>query len=248
MSRSRTSTMRGASRSTRKRDSSTCSRLTTRSRQPSRAASACRAISTSSPGRCCWTTTTRACHYLKLHESMQFDDSSRLLAHQLVDRLCGRVGYAAEAEGTAVSGGSAANLTGLLAARAHWLASPRRGRPYVLCSADAHYSVARAAAIMGFGSADVVKVPTDEQHRMDAASLAAALAGLDGPPLAIVATSRSTATGAFDDLRAMAALRDRHATLLHGDAAHRASVLVSDRLRPLVDRLYLADSLSCDPP
>ncbi len=177
----------------------------------------------------------------------EMSPAATIIEKEIVRWLCDRVGYSAEAEGTAVSGGSAANLTGLLAARAHWLASPRRGRPYVLCSADAHYSVARAAAIMGFGSADVVKVPTDEQHRMDAASLAAALAGLDGPPLAIVATSGSTATGAFDDLRAMAALRDRYATWLHVDAAHGASVLVSDRLRPLVDGLDLADSLSWDP-
>jgi L-2,4-diaminobutyrate decarboxylase len=166
---------------------------------------------------------------------------------EIVRWLIEQAGYPATALGTAVSGGSAANLTGLLAARAKWLASPRRGRPRVLCSADAHYSMARAAAIMGIDSEDVIKIPTDAGHRLDVDALAAALQSLDEAPLAIVATSGSTATGAFDDLRAIAALRDRCDTWLHVDAAHGASVLLSERLRRLVDGLDLADSLSWDP-
>ena len=148
-------------------------------------------------------------------------------------------GYPATALGTAVSGGSAANLTGLLAARA------RKGRGVVVCGADAHYSIARAAAIMGIPASDVIKVDTDAQHRMDIEALERAL--IDREVMAIVATSGSTATGAFDDLRAVAALRDRYDTWLHVDAAHGASVLLCDSLRHLVDGLDLADSLSWDP-
>jgi L-2,4-diaminobutyrate decarboxylase len=177
----------------------------------------------------------------------EMSPAATVIEKEIIRWLCDSVGYPATAEGTAVSGGSAANLTGLMAARARWAASPERGRPVVLCSADAHYSVARAAAIMGIGGADVLKVPTDREHRMDVAALAAALDALDAPPLAIVATSGSTATGAFDDLRPIAALRDAHSTWLHVDAAHGASVLLSDRLRPLADGLDLADSLSWDP-
>lgn len=175
----------------------------------------------------------------------EMSPAATVIEEEIVRWLCDRVGYPATSEGTAVSGGSAANLTGLMAARAHWLARPERGRPVILSSGDAHYSVARAAAIMGIS--DVVKVPTDSEHRMDVAALDAILYTLDAPPLAIVATSGSTATGAFDDLRALASLRDRHATWLHVDAAHGASVLLSERLRPLVDGLDLADSLSWDP-
>ena len=68
--------------------------------------------------------------------------------------------------------------------------------PVVITSADAHYSIARAAAIMGIH--DLRKVPTDAQHRMDVGALEELLAALDAPPLAIVATSGSTATGAFE--------------------------------------------------
>ena len=165
-----------------------------------------------------------------------------VIEQEVVRWLADRVGYPDTSLGTAVSGGSAANLTALLAARARWNDSGRAGKPVILCSADAHYSTARAASIMGI---DVVKVATDGQHRLDVGALDAALR--ENEVMAIVATSGSTATGAFDDLRAIAALRDKYDTWLHVDAAHGASVVLSERLRPLVDGLDLADSLAWDP-
>jgi len=166
-----------------------------------------------------------------------------VIEQEVVRWLADRIGYPANALGTAVSGGSAANLTALLAARARWNDSGRAGkRPVILCSADAHYSTARAASIMGI---DVVKVATDAEHRLDLDALDAALR--ENEVMAIVATSGSTATGAFDDLRAIAALRDKYDTWLHVDAAHGASVVLSERLRPLVDGLDIADSLAWDP-
>jgi L-2,4-diaminobutyrate decarboxylase len=172
-----------------------------------------------------------------------------VIEQEVVRWLADKVGYPATSLGTAVSGGSAANLTGLMAARARWMAKgerPASARPVIFCSADAHYSIARAASIMGIGAADVIKIPTDDEHRLDLAALEAALR--DAPAvMAIVATSGSTATGAFDDLRAFARLRDQYDTWLHVDAAHGASVVLSDRLRPLVDGLHLADSLAWDP-
>jgi len=169
-----------------------------------------------------------------------------VIEQEVVRWLADRAGYPSTSLGTAVSGGSAANLTALLAARARWIDSGRNGkRPIVLCSADAHYSIARAASIMGIAADDVIKVATDDEHRLDLGALEAELRTTD--VMAIVATSGSTATGAFDDLRAITALRDKYDTWLHVDAAHGASVLLSERLRPLVDGLDLADSLSWDP-
>lgn len=167
--------------------------------------------------------------------------------------LANLAGYPETAEGTAVSGGSAANLTGLMAARARWNAdaSSAGKRPLVITSRDAHYSVARAAAIMGIPAADVLKVPTDDAHRMDVDGLEETLAAVeardDAAVLAIVATAGSTATGAFDRLDEIALLRDRFRTWLHVDAAHGASVLLSESLSRLVRGLERADSFSWDP-
>src|SRR6185369_6834911 len=110
-----------------------------------------------------------------------------VIEQEMVRWLADRAGYPAESLGTAVSGGSAANLTGLLAARARWkcrAGSPTR--PVILASADTHYSVARAASIMGIDR--VVKIETDDRHRMDLDALARAMTP---EVMAVVATSGS---------------------------------------------------------
>jgi len=176
-----------------------------------------------------------------------------VIEKEIVRWLADRAGYTAASEGTAVSGGSTANLTGLMAARARWNADAGNAgkRPILITSADAHYSIARAGAIMGIPAEDVLKVPTDDAYRMDVMALEEVLASVeareDAGVLAIIATSGSTATGAFDPLDEIALLRDRHRTWLHVDAAHGAAVLFSARYEHLVRGLGRADSFSCDP-
>jgi L-2,4-diaminobutyrate decarboxylase len=176
-----------------------------------------------------------------------------VIEKEIVRWLAGLAGYPEQAEGTAVSGGSAANLTALLAARARWNgeAANAEKRPIVVTSADAHYSIARAAAIMGIPAVDVLKVPTDDHHRTDVGGLEEVLAAVeardDASLLAIVATSGSTATGAFDRLDEIALLRDRFRTWLHVDAAHGGAALLSAKHAHLVRGLERADSFSCDP-
>jgi L-2,4-diaminobutyrate decarboxylase len=175
-----------------------------------------------------------------------------MIEKEVVGWLNAQIGFQSGSAGTMVSGGSAANLTGLMAARARWRSDSHEPteRPVILCSADAHYSIARAAAIMGMAPDDVIKIDTDERHRMDLTALDDSLAALedtDRSVMAIVATSGSTATGAFDRLGDMAGLRDRYRTWLHVDAAHGASVLLSPSLRRLAVGIEHADSVAWDP-
>lgn len=174
-----------------------------------------------------------------------------MIEKEIVRWLADLASYPETAKGTAVSGGSAANLTGLMAARARWNHENPARQPVIVTSADAHYSIARAAAIMGIPAADVLKVPTDDAHRMDVDALEETLAAVeardDAGIMAIVATSGSTATGAFDRLDEIALLRDRFRTWLHVDAAHGASVLLSEPLSHLVRGIERADSFSWDP-
>jgi L-2,4-diaminobutyrate decarboxylase len=174
-----------------------------------------------------------------------------MIEKEVIGWLNAHLGFQSGAAGTMVSGGSAANLTALLAARARWRSGHQlAARPVILCSADAHYSIARAAAIMGMAADDVIKVETDERHRIDVTALDDALEALEDanrPVMAIVATSGSTATGAFDPLGDIAGLRDRYRTWLHVDAAHGASVVLSPSLRRLVAGIEHADSVSWDP-
>jgi L-2,4-diaminobutyrate decarboxylase len=168
------------------------------------------------------------------------------------------LGYPSGSDGTLVSGGSAANLTGLLAAReAVFPGAWRDGvagrdgldRAAVFAADHAHYSVERALGVMGLGSGAAVPVP-ERGFRLDPAALAIAIAEARARgriPLAIVATAGSTATGLVDDLAAIADVAAGEGVWLHVDGAHGASFLASELLRGRLRGIERADSVAWDP-
>lgn len=182
----------------------------------------------------------------------------------LLAELAQLVGYEPEsAAGVLTSGGTESNLMGLMLARDRVVGGSAgrqveltgvpgagHGRSLrILASAAAHFSVQRAAALLGLGEDAVLPVAVDHQQRMEPAALAAALEGCAlrrELPVAVVATAGTTDTGAIDPLRACAALAAAHGAWLHVDAAYGGGALLSDRLAPLLDGLALADSVSLD--
>jgi L-2,4-diaminobutyrate decarboxylase len=168
------------------------------------------------------------------------------------------LGYPATSDGTFVSGGSVANLTGILAAREAvfpgiWQrgvgATPGAERAVIFVSAQSHYSMERAVGVLGLGSDAVLAIP-DRGGKMDPAALAGRIAEARRAgrvPLAIVATAGSTPTGAFDDLAAIATIAEQEGIWLHVDGAHGASFLLSEPLRPRLRGIARADSVSWDP-
>ena len=118
------------------------------------------------------------------------------------------VGFDDEAVGALAAGGTISNLTALTAAREWALPGFRQegaaGRRMALyCSSEAHYSVRRAAEVLGIGGRGVRAIPLDAERRMDPEACAAAIdadrqAGIT--PVAVVATAGTTLTGAVDDL------------------------------------------------
>jgi len=159
------------------------------------------------------------------------------------------------AGGSFVSGGAVGNLTGLAAARARalpdaWTAGvdAARARPALVTSSAAHYSVERAAGVLGLGTDAVVATP-HVAGRLDPARAGAAIdrARAEGRAVvALVACAGSTAIGAVDDLRALGAVARERRVWLHVDAAHAGAFLLSERLRPLLAGLEQADSVCVD--
>ncbi len=169
----------------------------------------------------------------------------------------GRVGFdPARADGFLTHGGSAGNLTCLLAARQHaaphdvWAEGVGDARGYrIVCSDQTHYSARRAAQVMGLGGAVVETVPTDARFRMRPDALAAALARARAEGrtvLAVVASAGSTATGAIDPLEPIADVCAAERVWLHVDAAHGGGLALSDRTRPHLAGIERADSLVMD--
>ena len=154
------------------------------------------------------------------------------------------------------SGGSLANLTALLAARNRAFpgiwdrgVAEEGGRPAVAISEEAHYSVSRAAGVLGIGEEQIVRLPVDRQGRIRPDGVApvldaAAKRGLK--VFCLVASAGTTSMGAFDPLGELAALTRPRGIWLHVDGAHGASLLVSDRHRDRLRGLAEADSLTWD--
>jgi L-2,4-diaminobutyrate decarboxylase len=174
------------------------------------------------------------------------------LEHEVVDWMRGLVGFS-DGAGVLTHGGSIANLTVMLAARARvapegW----RRGTPRdlaLLAPTSAHYSVRRAAAIIGLGEDAVVELDVDDLERVRVDRLADALdrcRAAGRTPLALVATAPATSTGLHDDIEAIADFCRANGIWLHVDAAHGDSALLSPRDRGRLAGIERADSVIWD--
>lgn len=155
--------------------------------------------------------------------------------------------------GVLTHGGSLANLTAMLAARA--AIAPRAwtdGTPkdlVVVAPESAHYSLSRAVATMGLGTAALVAAPTDELGRVVPGELPACLdriAGKGRTVMAVVANACATATGIYDPVRAIGELCHERALWFHVDGAHGASALLHPDESVKMDGVELADSMVWD--
>lgn len=175
------------------------------------------------------------------------------MERQVLRYLAAQLGFGGGADGFLTSGGSAGNLTALLAARqaraAVWDEGYSGPPLCVLASEQSHYCVARAVKIMGLGAGGIVPVPVDERFRLRAEALPEALARAERAgrrAFCVAASAASTATGAYDPLPAIADFCQAHGLWLHVDGAHGAAAALSPRHRYLVDGIERADSLVLD--
>jgi glutamate/tyrosine decarboxylase-like PLP-dependent enzyme len=156
-------------------------------------------------------------------------------------------GLPRSAGGVFVSGGTAGNLSALVAAR-HAAETRRGGRPprwAIACADTAHSSVASAADVM---DVDVVPVPHDERGRLTGDSLRASLTLTDCDTLfAVVASAGSTNAGMIDDLAGVADVCAELGLWMHVDGAYGGAALLAPALRPAFDGLERADSFIVDP-
>lgn len=154
--------------------------------------------------------------------------------------------------GAFVSGGTAGNLSALIAARWRWrnrsAGRNDRTRGLIVTSAGAHSSVAQAARAM---DADVVLVPADSAGRMHGVALRATVDALSADDLgrmfAIVATSGTTNAGIIDDLVGASEVCATHGTWFHVDGAYGAAALAAPSVRGLFAGIETVDSFIVDP-
>ena len=169
-----------------------------------------------------------------------------LITTEWLVQLCG---FPESGGGVFVSGGSVANLTGLVAARQMKLGGAMQGA--VIYSSDqAHSSNWKNIRILGFQPEQIRLVPVDEHLRLDVAALAKAVdedRRSGKRPFCVIATAGTTNTGAVDPLNAIADVCDQQNLWLHIDGAYGAAAVLTQRGRTLLRGMERAHSLVLDP-
>jgi L-2,4-diaminobutyrate decarboxylase len=166
------------------------------------------------------------------------------------------IGFGSEADGIFTHGGSAGNLTGLLAARQAmseynvWEEGVRNDRPVgIIVSDQSHYSISRNAKVIGLGGTSVIRIPYDSRYAMRTDLLGETMRRAEEKGIRVIcvaANACSTATGTYDNLEDIASFCRDKKLWFHVDGAHGLGVLFSPKYRHLVRGLEFADSVVLD--
>jgi glutamate/tyrosine decarboxylase-like PLP-dependent enzyme len=159
--------------------------------------------------------------------------------------LADEFGLPSGAGGVFVQGGTLGNLSALVAARQSARdggARPDRWR--IVCSAEAHSSIASAARVM---DVDVVAVAPGDDGVLRGEAVRAALDEHGDSVFAVVATAGSTNFGIVDDLAGVAAVTSERGVWLHVDGAYGLAAMLSPAARHRFAGVEHADSLVVDP-
>jgi aromatic-L-amino-acid/L-tryptophan decarboxylase len=147
--------------------------------------------------------------------------------------------------GLLTSGGSAANLGAVVAARER-AGNPSQGVVYL--GDQGHSSLERATRICGIPH--VRKVPTGDDFAVEPAALERVIRedrerGLS--PFMVCANAGATNTGAVDPLPELAGICRREALWFHVDGAYGGFSVLTARGKDALDGIGLADSVTLDP-
>ena len=119
----------------------------------------------------------------------------------------------------------------------------------ILGSELMHYSIDKAASLLGIGSRNVVKIEVDSRLRMSPKALRGAVDKVraeGGCVVAIVGTAGTTDAGSIDPLADIADIAGEFGIHFHVDAAWGTPLIFSDEHRHKIDGIERADSVALD--
>ncbi|NAZ96316.1 pyridoxal-dependent aspartate 1-decarboxylase PanP [Vibrio toranzoniae] len=169
--------------------------------------------------------------------------------------------------GAFCSGGTIANITALWVARNNALKAQgsfkgvekeglfKAMKHYdyeglaILVSERGHYSLKKAADVLGIGQEGLVSVKTDNDNRICTDDLRLKIEQLKQnkiKPFAVIGVAGTTETGNIDPLKDIAEVCAESGCHFHVDAAWGGATLMSNNHRHLLDGIELADSVTID--
>jgi glutamate decarboxylase len=175
--------------------------------------------------------------------------------------------YSGSALGAFCSDGTIANLTAL------WVAINRLFRPQqdfagigeeglfaamqhyqyqsaaILVSRRGHYSLKKAANLLGIGRRNLISIPTDTNNKIIVSELLETIQRCKKQRIAIVAVvgiAGTTETGSVDPLDQLADICEAHDIHFHVDAAWGGPTLFSKKYKHLLKGIERADSVTFD--
>ncbi|KAK2738942.1 hypothetical protein FQN57_006736 [Myotisia sp. PD_48] len=157
--------------------------------------------------------------------------------------------------GISVQGGSASNTTAIVIARNTLFPKTKTDgngahQFVIFTSAHGHYSLEKAAQMIGLGSSSVWNVPVDEQGRMIPHSLETLIQEAKNSgktPFFVNATAGTTVLGAFDPFPEIAVICRKYSLWMHIDGSWGGSFIFSRRQSAKLNGSHLADSVAINP-
>jgi aromatic-L-amino-acid decarboxylase len=162
----------------------------------------------------------------------------------VLDWLRSLFGMPEGTEGVLASGGSLANITGLIVARR------MSGAGVAYLSDQTHTSITRGLVSIGFPPEHIHVLASDAQFRLDVGSLRTAIdedRAAGRRPGFVIATAGTTNCGAVDPLNSLADLCAAEDLWLHIDGAYGAPAVLCDAGQAALEGIERADSLVVDP-
>ncbi len=173
------------------------------------------------------------------------------MENMLLKWMADVVGYPPESAGNLTSGGSIANLIGIVTARDAFGGNSKDfHRMVVYLTEQAHHSVDKALRIAGLTDAVKRFIPIDDHFRMDAAALDTTIrqdrqAGL--LPWLVIASAGTTDTGAVDPLTEIGHIAAHHDLWFHLDGAYGAFFALCEEGRRMLKGMETSHSIVMDP-
>jgi len=158
------------------------------------------------------------------------------------------LGFDPEAGGIFLSGGSMANLAAIATARQ--AKDHSSGRLRIYASSETHYSVAKAAALLGIGRESMRDVAVDEHFKIRVDDLVAKIsADIEAGyvPFCVVANAGTVNTGAVDSFAEIREVANRFQIWMHVDGSYGALAILAKSASKLFAGIEQADSVALDP-